>query len=121
MEEQLPDAEEIFESYQDRLTKYNENFDRVDGLLGEKSLLESDAKRVGRVENTKDMLSEIGLPISVSTVIDLAANAESESVRYQAAKFIIALNLGKDPAMQAIDPAMELINRLRGVTEEDND
>lgn len=107
------DADDVLESFQDRLEQYNANFDRVDGLLGDQTLLESDARKLTRVENTKQILSE-ALPVAINTVIELAARGDSESVRLKAAQIILDANLGRDPAMNANDPAEDLIRRLRG-------
>lgn len=99
------------EDFQDALEEYNKNFERLNGLLGDKSLLESGAVKTQRIEETKEILAA-SLPIAVQAVIDLTAHASTESVRLRAAMYLINVSLGKDPAIKAEDPALELIARL---------
>lgn len=101
------------ESFQERLEQYNANFERLDGLLGDKSLLESGARKTRQVEDTKAILAD-ALPIGVETLVELAVRADSDSVRLRAAMFLINISLGKDPAIKAEDGVMELIERLTG-------
>lgn len=103
---------ELPDSLQDKLEEYNRNFEALNGLLGDSKLLEAESTKELRTEKTKEILAE-ALPVAVGTMIDLAANAESESVRYKAAQFLISTSLGKDPAITADDPALELIKRLQ--------
>lgn len=109
------------DSLQEKLDEYNRNFEALNSLLGESSnsLLETGAGKELRIEKTKEILAE-ALPIAVHTMLDLAANAESESVRYKAAQFLISTNLGKDPAFQAEDPAMQLILKLQKGSEDES-
>lgn len=102
----------IPESLQDRLEEYNKNFERLGDLLGDQSLTEAAATRAVQTESTKDLLAA-AQQIAVKTIIALAANADSESVKYNASKLILEFNLGKDPALKAEDPAMDLIDRLK--------
>jgi len=99
------------DSFQDALDKYNENFERLNGLLGDKSLLESGLVKTQRIEETKEILAA-SLPVAVQAVIELASMASTESVRLRAAQYLINISLGKDPAIKAEDPALELIDRL---------
>ena len=114
MDDHTPSSDGDLDSFQDVLEDYNRNFDRVTGLLGENgSLTEASALKQMRVEDTKNVLAE-SLPIAVKSMIFLASRAESESVRYNASKFLIAVSLGKDPAIKADDPTLDLISRLQG-------
>jgi hypothetical protein len=117
-DEVFPDSEGIPKSLQQRLDEYNQNFERLDGLLGDQSLLESSAVKELRVEETKAVLAQ-ALPVAVNTLIGLCGYAQSESVKLKAAQFLIGISLGKDPAIKAEDPAKELIKRLQTPVDED--
>jgi hypothetical protein len=99
------------DSFQDALDEYNANFERLNGILGDKSLLDSAVVKTQRIEETKEILVA-SLPVAVQAVIELAATASTESVRFRAAQYLINISLGKDPAIKAEDPALELIERL---------
>lgn len=110
---------ELPDSLQDKLEEYNRNFEALNTLLGEKdSLLDRGISKELRIERTKEILAE-ALPVAVTTIIDLAHNAESETVRYKAAQFLISTNLGKDPGLEQEDPAAKLIARLQGEDADD--
>jgi sugar phosphate isomerase/epimerase len=106
------DSDELPKSLQERLDEYNKNFDSLNGVLGESSLLEASAKRELRVEETKDVLG-LALPVAVQTLIGLCGFAVSETVKLKAAMYIVDINLGKNPGLKTEDPAKELIERLR--------
>lgn len=116
----VPSDEDLPESLQERLDEYNRNFEALSGLLGDRSLLESSARKELRVEHTKDILAE-ALPIAVRTLIGLAGHAMSESVKLKAAQIILDANLGRDPAIKAEDPAKALIERLQTPIRVEND
>ena len=117
-DEVFSESEELPHSLQERLDEYNKNFQRLDGLLGDQSLLESAAVKELRVEETKEVLSQ-ALPVAVNTLIGLCGYAQSESVKLKAAQFLIGISLGKDPAIKAEDPAKELIERLQRPVEDE--
>lgn len=105
------------DSFQEALEEYNRNFERLSDVLGDHSLTESGAKKAVQIEETKNVLAN-ALPIAVKSMTYLAAHADSESVMYNASKFLIELQLGKEPAFQATDPTKDLIARLTGGTED---
>lgn len=102
------------DSFQDQIEEYNSNFERLNTVLGDNTqLVDGGAIKAVRVEETKELLAR-ALPIAVTTIIGLAANADSESVRYNASKLLIDISLGKDPGLQADDPVANLVARLQG-------
>jgi len=112
------DVDGIPKSLQERLDEYNKNFERLDGLLGENSLLESSAVKELRIEETKAVLAQ-AMPVAVNTLVQLCAYGQSETVKLRAAQFLIGINIGKDPGLKVEDPAKDLIERLQGSSDGD--
>jgi hypothetical protein len=102
---------DLSDDLQAKLAEYNRRFDALTTRFGEEAFLESSAVADLQVEQTKEMLAN-SLPTAVRTLVLLASNAGSESVRYKAATYIIDRTLGKDAALAEEDAATQLLRKL---------
>lgn len=113
---------ELPDDLQRKLEEYNKNFEQINSFLGEDSILEAGATSELQAEKTREILTQ-ALPVAVATLIELAANAESDNVRLKAATTIIDKTLGRDPTLVEEDKAYGLLKRLQvaPVTEESSE
>lgn len=102
---------DIPESLQNQLDEYNASFSRVSQVLGEASLLEESVSADLRVEKTKEFLTN-ALPLAVANLLDLASNAESESVRLKASTYLIDKCV-VDAKPEEKDEMVKLFERLQ--------
>lgn len=94
-----------------KLQAYHKAFEEEFQTINASDASEED-KIKARAEQARKSLSE-SAPLAVSTLLNLASAAASESVKLKAAMYILDRVFGKDMALDAIDPTKELIKELQ--------